>query len=252
MAIPEIKKEERIDQLGWGGMQIIQNPGWFCFSLDALLLASFATIGAGDRVADLGSGTGVIPLLLSYREKTAAITGLEIQPEVLEMAERSIACNGRQAQIALQQGDLCQAGQLLGKGCFDLVVSNPPYAKAGCGRPGGNVQREISRKEIHCRLEDVMREAAALLNARGRLALVHRPNRLTEIISLGQQYGLAVKRLRLVYPYRNRAPNMVLLESVKQGQEGLTVLPPLFIYEPPGRYSKELQEIFAGPKGRER
>ncbi len=240
------KEQERLDQLGWDNLQIIQNPSWFCFSLDAILLAAFAQISPQDKVMDLGTGTGVIPLLLSYREKNARIQGLELQPEVLSMAQRSIALNHKEAQITLYQGDLCTASALFGKGQYDLVVCNPPYDKKNCGRPGKNKQREISRKEIFCTLEDVIRESALLLNAQGRLALVHRPARLAEIFHLCITHQLQVKRLRLVYPRYHREPNMVLLEAVKQGKGDLQVLPPLFIYESETQYSEEMQSIFAG------
>lgn len=237
---------ERIDDLLWRNLKIIQNPEWFCFSLDAVLLAHFATIKSGDLVVDLGTGTGVIPLLLSARMKSARIVGLELKPEVAEMAQRSVSLNNLPDHIEIRIGDIKWAGSLLGKGAFDLVVSNPPYAPVGTGKISDSSIKAAARTEIFCTLEDVIREASLLLNTEGRFALVHRPARIGEILTLMRDYRLEPKRMRFVHPMMNREPNLILVEGIKKGKREVQVLPPLFVYQEKGIHSEEMKQIFAG------
>jgi len=236
--------EERIDDLLWRNLKIIQNPQWFCFSLDAVLLADFVTLRPGDRVVDLGTGTGVIPLLLSARVRSAHILGLEIKPEVAEMAQRSVLLNDLACHIEIKVGDIKSAVYQLGKGIFDLVVSNPPYAPVGSGKISGSFIKAAARTEILCTLEDVIREASALLNSEGRFALVHRPSRIGEILSLMRDFKLEPKRMKFVHPTASKEPNLVLVEGIKNGKKDVVVLPPLFIYQETGVYSEEMKTIF--------
>lgn len=240
------QSEERIDDLLWRNLKIIQNPEWFCFSLDAVLLADFVTLRSGDRVADLGTGTGVIPLLLSARVRSANIVGLEIKPEVADMAQRSVALNGLARHIVIKVGDIRSAVYQLGKGAFDLVVSNPPYAPVGSGKISSSFIKAAARTEILCTLEDVIREASVLLNSEGRFALVHRPSRIGEILFLMRDFKLEPKRMRFVHPAARNEPNLVLVEGIKNGKKDVQVLPPLFIYQETGVYSEEMKTIFHG------
>jgi len=235
-----------MDDLIWRNLKIIQNPRWFCFSLDAILLADFATIKPGDRVVDLGTGTGVLPLLLCARVRDIRIIGLEIKAEVVDMAQRSVALNGLGEHILIREGDIRTAASDLGKGGFDLVVSNPPYAPAGSGKVSGCAIKAAARSEVLCKLEDVIQEAAALLNTEGRMALVHRPFRLTDILCSMRHSQLEPKRLRFVYPILGKEPNLVLIEGIKNGKKDLHILPPLFVYQQPGIHSEAMKEIFGG------
>ncbi|MGI6685384.1 MAG: tRNA1(Val) (adenine(37)-N6)-methyltransferase [Bacillota bacterium] len=237
---------ERIDDLLWRNLKIIQNPDWFCFSLDAVLLSAFATLRPGDLVVDLGTGTGVIPILLNARYKKTNICGLEIKPEVAEMAQRSVILNGLTDHIVIRVGDIKSAAEMLGKGRYDLVVSNPPYALVGSGKISFSSIKAAARSEILCTLEDVVREASLLLNSEGRFALVHRPTRLADIISLMRNYRLEPKRMRLVYPGPEKEPNLVLIEGIKNGKRDVQVLPPLFVYQKTGVHSEEMKAIFQG------
>jgi len=237
---------ERIDELLWRGLRIIQNPRWFCFSLDAVLLAHFASVKKGDRVVDLGTGTGVIPLLLAARVRELNITGLEIIPQVVEMARRSVALNQLGNVVAIVEGDIKDASKILGRGQFNLVVSNPPYVQGDAGRVCSCDIKAAARTEILCNLEDVIREAAGLVNSDGRVAFVHRPSRLAGLMYLMRMYRLEPKRMRLVYPLPGREPNLVLVEGIKNRHSDLMCYSPLYVYKQPGVYSDEMKKIFAG------
>lgn len=241
-----LEGKERVDSLLWRGLKIIQNPDWFCFSLDAVLLAYFATIKPGDRVVDLGTGTGVIPLLLVARTRKVNIIGLEIKAEIIGMARRTLLLNGLTEYISLVEGDIKNSAAILGRGQYDLVTSNPPYARASSGRISMSPIKAAARTEILCSLEDVVREGAGLLNAEGRLALIHRPSRLADVLFYMRQYGIEPKRMRLIHPRPEKEPNLVLVEGIKNGKKDLVVYPPLYVYDSPGAYSKEMTEIFSG------
>lgn len=237
---------QRIDWLRWGDLQLAQEEQAFRLSLDGVLLADFATIKQQDNVGDLGTGNGALPLLLSCRAPAAQFTGLELLPEMAALAKQNVAANGLTEQIRIVEGDLRQATQLLGKGGYQLVVANPPFFVAGQGRVSKNPAKAAARTELYCTLADVVREGAGLLNSGGRLALIHKPERLAELCVLCQQYGIALKRLRLVQPMQGQAPNLMLAEGVRNGNPGLCVEAPLIVYKQKAVYSTELLEIFAG------
>jgi len=237
---------ERLDDLRWRGLKIIQNPDGFCFSIDAVLLAHFVTLKTGDHVADLGTGTGVIPLLLTARSRQIHTLGLEIHPQVVEMARRTVLLNNLDSLIEIRQGDIKTASREVGRGRMNLVTCNPPYAKTCTGKISGCLLKASARTEVLCQLEDVVREGAALLNSDGRLALVHRPSRLTDILALMRQYGVEPKRLRLVCPMPGKEPNLVLVEGIRHGRHSLAVEPPLFVYQEAQQYSAEMEGIFRG------
>lgn len=237
---------ERVDELYWRGLKLIQQPQYFCMAVDAILLADFAQPRPGDEVCDLGAGNGALPLLLWAKEPRAHYTGLELMPKVAALARRNVVYNGLTGHIDIQEGDLKTADQQLGKGRFGLVVSNPPYAKRESGKISATPEVAAARTELHCTLADVVREAAALLRSHGRFALVHRPDRLAEAIHLMSQFGLIPKRLRLVQPQTDKPPILFLLEGIRDGKEGLHVLPTLILRQN-GAESPELAAIYARP-----
>jgi len=245
-----LRQGERIDELGRGGMKIIQSSSAPCFSIDAVLLARFVPLKAGQRVVDLGSGTGIIPLLLLARERSLRVSGLELMPEMAELSRRSVALNGLEAHIEILQGDIREAAALLGKATADLVVANPPYYAAGRGRESADLLRAAARSERFCPLPLLFSQAAALLKPLGRFALIHRAERLAELITLGRDHGLHGERLRLVQPRAQEPANLLLLEFCKGGRRQLQIPPPLCVYGEGREYSVEMAAIYAGGEGR--
>lgn len=240
----ELKPGERLDDLQRNGYKIIQDPGRFCFGMDAVLLSGFAKVKPGDRVVDLGTGTGIIPILLEARSKGASFTGLEIQPESADMASRSVQLNDLQERVHIVNGDIKEAVQIFGAASCHVVTSNPPYMIAQHGLQNPDQPKAIARHEVLCTLEDVISQAAGLLMPGGRFYMVHRPFRLAEIMTGLCAHGLEPKRMQLVYPYVDREPNMVLLEAVKGGRPRITVEKPLIIYKEPGKYMDEIYDIY--------
>ena len=240
----ELKEGERLDDLQRNGFQIIQNPSKFCFGMDAVLLSGFAKVKEGERALDLGTGTGIIPILLRGKTKGRDFTGLEIQEESADMARRSVALNDLTDSVSIVSGDIKEAASLFGAASFDVVTCNPPYMTDRHGLQNPDLPKAIARHEILCSFEDVAREAAKVLRPGGRFYLVHRPFRLAEIIMTLGRYRLEPKRMRLVYPYVDRDPNMVLLEASRGGRSGMTVEKPLIVYKEPGVYMDEIYEIY--------
>lgn len=240
----ELKDGERLDDLQCNGLRIIQNEKLFCFGMDAVLLTGFTRVKEGERVLDLGTGTGIIPLLLSAKTKGEHFTGLEISNSSADMARRSVRLNGLEQRIEIIQGDIKEAGELFAPASFDVVTSNPPYMIGQHGLINSDLEKAAARHEILCTLEDVVRAAARLVRSGGRFCLVHRPFRLAEIIRVLSGYRLEPKRMRLVYPYADREPNMVLIESVRGGNPRMTVEKPLIVYEKAGVYTSEIMELY--------
>ncbi len=240
----ELRENERIDDLHRCGYRIIQNAKKFCFGMDAILLTGFAAVKPGARVIDLGTGTGVIPILLEAKTQGSHFTGLEIQGEMAEMARRSVELNHLQEKIDIVEGDIKEASKRFGRASFDVVTCNPPYMENLHGLKNPMDEKAIARHEVLCTLEDVLREGAALLREGGSLCMVHRPRRLAEIIARMAEYKLEPKRMRLVYPLADREANMVLIEGVKGGGRQLRVEPPLIVYKEPGIYNPEIHEIY--------
>lgn len=239
-----LKENERIDELQRCGYRIIQNPDRFCFGMDAVLLSGFARAAMGERVLDLGTGTGIIPILMAAKTQAAHFTGLEIQPDSADMAGRSVALNGLEEKITIVAGDIKEAGRLFPAASFDVVTVNPPYMTEHHGLRNPADPKAIARHELLCTLADVVGAAGRLLRPGGNFYIVHRPFRLAEMMVLLHQYGLEPKRMRLVHPYGDKAPNMVLLMANRGGRSRLTVEKPLVVYREPGVYTEEIYEIY--------
>ena len=239
-----IKDRERLDDLQRDGLMIIQNPEKFCFGIDAVLLSDFCNVKQGERVIDIGTGTGIIPILLTSKTKGSHFTGLEIQAESAEMAKRSVLINNLSDKVEIVEGDVKNSGQLFKYGSFEVVTSNPPYMIGQHGIANEDEPKAIARHEVKCTLEDIVREGSKLLKANGRFYMIHRPFRLVEIFSAFTKYGLEPKRMRLVYPFIDKEPNMVLIEAYKGGKSRITVEKPLIVYNEPGKYTDEIFEIY--------
>lgn len=239
-----LKENERIDDLQRNHYRIIQDPKRFCFGMDAVLLSGFAKAGDGDRVLDLGTGSGIIPLLMEAKTKAAHLTGLEIQSDSADMAARSVKLNGLEDKIKIVTGDIKEAVSLFGAASFDVVTCNPPYMTKHHGLTNPQSPKAIARHELLCTLEDVTRQSARLLKPGGNFYLVHRPFRLAEIIVLLKEHKLEPKRMKLVYPFIDKEPNMVLLEANRGGKPRMTVEKPLIVYKEPGVYTDEIYEVY--------
>ena len=235
---------ERLDDLQTGGFHIIQNPGLFCFGMDAVLLSSFAKAFPGEKVLDLGTGNGVIPILMRAKGECRSFTGLEINPVSADMAERSIRLNALEGDIRIICGDLKEAGQIFAAASFHTVTCNPPYMICGKGIQSPNPMVAAARHEVLCSLEDVVKAAAWVLKDHGRFYMVHRPFRLAQIIRTLSAFRLEPKRMRLVYPSVKKEPNMVLIESMKGAGSGMIIEPPLIVYREKGVYTEELLQMY--------
>lgn len=234
---------ERLDDLQ-NGYEIIQNTEKFCFGMDAVLLSDFAKVKKRENVLDLCTGTGIIPILLAAKTSGRHITGMEIQAECSEMAQRSVLHNHLESRVTIQQGDIREAFAIFGGASFDVVTCNPPYMIHNHGLENPHESKAIARHEILCTLEDVICQASKVLKMKGRFYMVHRPFRLAEIMSCMVKYHLEPKRMRLVYPYVDREPNMVLIEGLMGGNSRLEVEKPLIVYERPGVYTEEIYKIY--------
>ncbi|MGN0156757.1 MAG: tRNA1(Val) (adenine(37)-N6)-methyltransferase [Lachnospiraceae bacterium] len=239
-----LHENERIDELQRNGYRIIQNPDRFCFGMDAVLLSGFAQAREGDRVLDLGTGTGIIPILMEAKTNASHLTGLEIQPESADMARRSVALNKLENKIEIVTGDIKEASEIFKKASFEVVTSNPPYMIGQHGLVNPHSEKAIARHEVLCTLEDVVLQASKLLVPGGHFFMVHRPFRLAEILHLLITFHLEPKRMKLVYPYIDKEPNMVLIEAVRGGRSRLTVEKPLIVYKEQGVYTDEIYDIY--------
>lgn len=242
----QINDFERVDDLNLNGMRIIQNPNWFCFGVDAVLLAHFSAEGIkkGANVLDMCSGNGIIPLLLSHKSAAEHITGLEIQAEVEEMAQRSVIMNGLEHKITMVCGDLRHGSEIFGRSSFNNIVCNPPYKEYGGGIQNKHSVSAIARHEIMCSLEDVIKSAAELLAPNGKLALIHRPERLADIFCLMRSSKIEPKRLRMVHPSHGKTATMVLVEGAYCGRPKLFLETPLYVHSEDGGYTREIDEIY--------
>ena len=240
----ELNEGERIDDLERCGYKIIQNTEKFCFGMDAVLLSGYAYAKRGEIVLDLCTGNGIIPILMAAKTQAERIVGIEIQKEVADLAKRSVAANDLNDRINIICADIKNAEDYLQAGKFDVVTCNPPYMIENHGIKNPDSPRAIARHEILCNFDDVARITARMLKPGGKMYLIHRPFRLTEIFETLTKYGLEPKRMKLVHPYVNREPNMVLIEAFLGGRRRLTVERPLIVYESPNCYTKEIYDIY--------
>ncbi len=238
--------DERLDDLQIKNYKIIQHPKKFCFGMDAVLLSAFANLRKGDNVLDLGTGTGIIPILLAAKTDAKHYDALEIQPDSADMAKRSVIFNKLEDKINIICGDICKASEIFGKSTFDAVTANPPYMNNNHGLKNPTMPKAIARHEILCTLDDVIRESAAVLKEHGRLYIIHKPFRLAEIFTTLKRYKLEPKKMCLVHPFIDKEPNMVLIEAVKDGNPMIKIEPPIIVYNTPGKYTDRILKIY-GP-----
>lgn len=243
----ELRSGERLDDLGRGGLRIIQHPERFPFGMDPVLLAHFTLVRKRDRVLDLGTGCGIIPLLLSALHPELTVTGLEIQPETAEMAHRSVLLNGLDHRIRIDCGDFREVGSLYGHGKFDVVTLNPPYREPGTGRISPEQGRATARHELSGDLSDALQAAATAVKFGGRVAVVFLAERMADLIVHMRIHRLEPKRLRLIQPREGRPANLLLMEAVKGGGAGLKIEPPLVVYGTGQRYTPEVAAIYNLP-----
>ncbi len=244
----KLKPGETLDDLQ-NGFSIIQGEKSFRYGLDAVLLSGYARVKKGENVLDLGTGTGILPILLAAKTPGRSFTGLEIQKESADMAARSVQYNALGDRVKIVQGDIREAVSIFGAASFDVVVSNPPYMIGDHGLQNPDPALAIARHEVLCTFRELASSAAALLRDRGRLYLVHRPFRLAEILDVLRELHLEPKRMQLVYPYIDREPNLVLIEALKSGRSRMTVEKPLIVYREPGVYTDDILKIYGDGRG---
>ncbi len=244
MERPNLKTGERIDDLQRNGYRIIQDPERFCFGIDAVLLSGFATANADDKVLDLGTGTGIIPILMAAKTKASEFVGLEIQTESADMAMRSVELNDLQDRVRIVCGDIKEAAKILEPASFDVVTTNPPYMVKGHGLTNPDSPKAIARHEVLCDLDDVLNAAKVMLHPGGKFFMVHRPFRLSEIFVSMTEHRIEPKRVCMVHPYIDKEPSMVLIEGVRDGKSRISVEPPIILYDRPGEYSKFMKENY--------
>ena len=235
---------ERIDDLQRGGLRVIQRADAFRFGTDAVLLADFAAPRRHDRVCDLGTGTGIIPLLLYARENTISADAVEIQPDMADMAARSMAMNGLNEKIRVLPGDLRSIRTLLPHARYDLVTCNPPYGKAGGTLLNPDASKRLARHEESCAIEDVAGAAAWLLQNGGRLCCVFPAARMIELSDAMRKYRMAPKRIRMVHSRVEKVAHLCLMEGMLDARPGLIIEPPLVIYDENNAYTPELRRIY--------
>lgn len=240
----KLKENERLDDLHRKGYKLIQDPKKFCFGVDAVLLSGFADIKPNETVIDLGTGNGIIPILLEAKSEGKIFYGLEIQEENAEMAKRSVIYNNLEDKVKIVSGDIKEVYTQFKSVKFDVVTSNPPYMQSGGGLVNPFAPKALARHEILCTLDDVVSAASFLLREGGRFYMVHRPHRLADIICTLREKKLEPKTLRFVQPYKDKEPNLVLIEAKKLGGPMIKVLPPLIIYNDDHSYTEEAYNIY--------
>ncbi len=240
----ELRENERIDDLQYKGLKIIQNTKTFCFGIDAVLLANFASeMKRKDVVVDLCTGNGVIAILVAGKTSAKKIIGVEIQKEVAEMATRSINLNDLQDRVEIINEDLNNLKDKIGAGSVDTVTVNPPYKRKGSGIINDENALTIARHEIYCTLEDVIKEASRILKTNGSFYMVHRPERLVDIFCLMRENKIEPKRIRFVHPSQEKPANLVLIEGTKDGKSFLKFENSLYVYKD-GKYTQDIYKIY--------
>ncbi len=239
-----VKPDETLEELMINSLVLIQKKNGFRFGTDAVLLADFAKDIPSQETLDLCSGSGIVPILLSHKSNAKKICGLEIQDDIHEMSLRTVAANSLESKVNLYCGDLKRCSNFFPKRSFNLVTCNPPYMKCGSGIDCEDYSKHIARHEVACTLEDVIKAAESMLSSGGHFCMVHRPSRLTDIISLMRKYEIEPKRLRLVLPKADSAPSLILIDGLWRGGNELKILPPLVLYNDDGTETDELKCIY--------
>lgn len=241
----KLKENERIDDLQINNLKIIQNKNGFCFGIDSVLLSDFASdIKKDTTVLDLGTGTGIISILLSAKTSIKNIIGIEIQENVAEMAKRSVELNNLQNKIKIMNADIKELIKILPNNRYDAIVTNPPYMKKNSGLENENREKLISRHEIECTIYDISRVSNTLLKDKGEVYMVHRPDRLIDIVEAFRKNKLEIKKIRLIHPKMNMPANLVLIKAVKNGNAFLQIDRPLYVYNEDGSYTSEIKKIY--------
>ena len=245
----EIKKDERIDDLGIKNLKIIQNKKWFCFGIDSVLLANFAkNIKKDSYVLDLGTGSGIMPTLLCGIAELKKVVGIEIQKDVCDMAKRSIELNKINEKFEIICDSILNLNKYFEKQTFDVVITNPPYKKKNTGIINPDEPKMIARHEITANLEDFIRVAKDMLKDKGEFYMVHRPERLVDIFELMRKYKIEPKEIRFIFSNKNEEPKMVMIKGVKNAKSFLKIYPNLYIYEEDGKYTEEIKNIYEAEK----
>ena len=241
----ELKKDEVIDDLEFEGLKIIQNNNWFKFGIDSVLLSDFSkNIKNNSLILDIGTGTGIISILLSKKINAKKIIGIEVQPEIADMAKRSVKLNNLENKIEIINDDIKNIENYFSNNYFDSIVTNPPYQKNNTGLKSESKEKLISKHEIECNLKDIIKNSYKVLKDKGEFYMVHRPERLADIICTMRENKIEPKEIRFVYPKINEKPNLILIKGVKNAKEFLKVQKPLIIYNESGNYTNEILKIY--------
>ncbi len=241
----KINENERIDDLELNGLKIIQDKDGFCFGIDSVLLTDFAkNIKAKSNVIDLGTGTGIIPILLTQKTKNTNFVGIELQTEVANMAERSVKINNLENRIKILNLNILELDKNYRKNSFDVVTTNPPYKKLNTGVVNENNKKLISRHEITASLENFIEIASYLLKDFGEFYMVHRPDRLVDIFYLMRKNKIEPKKIRFVYPNKNKKANLILIKGIKLAKPFLEYDDNLYVYDENNKYTKEILKIY--------
>lgn len=235
---------ERIDEIGFGGLKLIQDTDMFCYGIDAVLLASFASRSSHRNVADLGTNNGIIPIIMSSIGDARQLTGVEMQARACDLARRNIELNGLSHRVAVQNADILELTDHFRAASFDCVVTNPPYMAAGTGVVNDKDPLTAARHETTARLSDFIEKAAWLLSDRGYFYMIHRPSRIVDISVLCRQNRLEPKYIQMISPHIGERPNLMLIECRKNGGRELKFFDPLYVYEADGSYSEEILRIY--------
>lgn len=241
----ELNENEKIEDLQFENLKIIQNKKGFCFGIDSILLADFAKeIKKEAKVLDLGTGTGIIATLLCKKTKLKKIIGIEKQKEVFEMAEKSIKLNQLENQFEIINEDIINLKNKLEKNSFDVIVTNPPYKKKNTGIKNKEEKKIISRHETTATLEDFIKVSKDMLKDKGEFYMVHRPERLVDILNIMRNYKIEPKLLRFIYANKNSEPKLILIKGIKNAKSFLKIQNNLYIYNTQGEYTKEIKKIY--------